>query len=118
MATMFERYGGFAAVSKVVMAFYDKVIDSDVIGGYFENVDMPAMIDHQTKFISQVMGGPASYTDDVLKRVHTPLKIDETAFKEMMALLRDTLEDFDMDNGDIEAILEEVRVRQPLVVHG
>jgi hypothetical protein len=48
MATMFERYGGFATVSKVVMAFYDKALDSDVIGVYFENVDMPALIDHQT----------------------------------------------------------------------
>ena len=69
MATMFERYGGFATVSKVVLTFYDKAIDSDIIGKYFENVDMPALIDHQTKFVSQVMGGPASWKrDDTIRR--------------------------------------------------
>lgn len=58
--SMFERYGGFAKLSKV-MAFYDRVLDSDVIGDFFEGVDMRRLIDHQTKFISQVMGGPAAY---------------------------------------------------------
>jgi hemoglobin len=38
--TMFERYGGFANVSKVVMAFYDKALDSDIIGHHFEDVEM------------------------------------------------------------------------------
>lgn len=56
MATMFERYGGFANVSKIVMSFYDKVLDSDVIGDYFEDVDMWALIDHQTKFIAPPAG--------------------------------------------------------------
>jgi len=38
--SMFDRYGGFAKLSKVVMAFYDKVLDSDVVGDYFEDIDM------------------------------------------------------------------------------
>ena len=106
----------FATVSKVVMAFYDKAIDSDVIGPYFENVDMPALMDHQTKFISQVMGGPASYTDDVLKRVHAPLKIDAAAFDEMIEILEDTLDDFDVEEDDIQIILNELKVRRGHVV--
>ena len=117
MATMFERYGGFATVSKVVMAFYDKALDSDIIGPYFEKTDMPALIDHQTKFISQVMGGPASFTDDVLTRVHAPLKITGDAFEEMISLLEDTLDDFDVEEDDIEVILNELRSRRGNVVH-
>ncbi len=117
MATMFERYGGFATVSKVVMAFYDKALDSDVIGVYFENVEMPALIDHQTKFISQVMGGPASFSDDVLERVHAPLKINGAAFDEMLSVLQETLEDFDMAEPDINTILGELRARRSRVVH-
>lgn len=57
MATMFDRYGGFTSVSKIVMSFYDKVLDSETVGPYFEDIDMKALIDHQTKFIAQVMGG-------------------------------------------------------------
>ena len=37
------------------------------------------------------MGGPASFTDDVLQRAHAPLKIDGSAFDEMIALYEETL---------------------------
>ena len=56
--SLFDKYGGFASVSKVVMTFYTKVLDSDVIGDYFDGIDMRRLIDHQTKFIATIMGGP------------------------------------------------------------
>ncbi len=31
---------------------------------------MPKLIDHQTRFISFLMGGPASYTDEHIAHVH------------------------------------------------
>lgn len=109
--SMFDRYGGFANVSKIVMAFYDKALDSDIIGHYFENADMRALIDHQTKFISSIMGGPASYTNDQLARVHANLNIDLTAMNEMISLLEETLEEFSVDPSDIGQILDELRDR-------
>jgi len=62
--SLFDKYGGFANISKLVFAFYEKAIESDVIGPYFDDVEMRALIDHQTKFIASVMGGPASYSDE------------------------------------------------------
>ena len=115
-ASMFERYGGFATVSKVVMAFYDKVLDSDVIGDYFEDIDMPALIDHQTKFIAMAMGGPASYTNDTLRQVHAGLEIDTTAFNEAVALLQQTLEEFEVQPEDIGVIIEDVRGRGQYII--
>lgn len=50
--TVFERCGGFAAVRKVLSAFYDKMLDSEALKGYFDGVDMRRLIDHQTKFVS------------------------------------------------------------------
>lgn len=109
--SMFERYGGFASVSKVVLAFYDKVLDSDVIGHHFEDVEMSRLVDHQTKFIASVMGGPASYSDDALHRLHAHLKIDKPQFEEMAALLHETLEDFEFDTGDIDEVMGQIRAR-------
>lgn len=43
---------------------------------------MRVLVDHQTKFIALMMGGPASYTDEHLKRVHAHLGIGSTAFGE------------------------------------
>ena len=115
-ATMFERYGGFGTVSKIVMAFYDKVLDSDVIGDYFEDVDMPALIDHQTKFIAMAMGGPASYTNDMLRQVHAGLDIDTASFNEAVSLLRETLEDFEVASDDIDTIIDDIRNRAQYII--
>ena len=112
----FERYGGFATLSKVVMAFYDKVLDSDVIGDYFEGVDMRRLVDHQTKFIASVMGGPAAYTNETLRQLHARLDIDQAAFNEMAALLEETLEDFEFEREDIDQIIADVKSRSPYIV--
>ena len=117
MATsMFDRYGGFSSVSKIVMAFYDKVLDSDIIGDYFENTELPALIDHQTKFIASVMGGPASYTNPVLQRVHADLGIDAAAFQEMVSLLRETLEEFELAPHDIDTVIQDIKGRSSYII--
>jgi len=116
MSTMFERYGGFGTVSKIVMSFYDKVLDSDIAGPYFDDVDVKALIDHQTKFIAQVMGGPVAYTNEKLRTVHAKHNIDRAAFDEVAGLLEETLEDFEMDPADIKEIIGNVASRMPYVV--
>ncbi len=114
--SIFERYGGFAQVSRVVMSFYDKILDSPVTSPYFAHTDMKRLIDHQTKFIASVMGGPASYTNEHLERVHDHLGITETAFLEAMELLRETLEDFDFEEDDIHTVEDEMISRKNYVV--
>lgn len=116
MATIFERYGGFAAVSKIVLDFYDRALDNDVLAPYFEDVDMRRLVDHQTKFVSYVMGGPASFADDHLRRAHERLGIDDPAFDEMIETFREALEDFDMDEEDVDAVIAEMERRRPLIV--
>lgn len=116
MSSMFERCGGFAAVSKVVMAFYEKVLDSDVAGPFFEDVDMKALVDHQTKFVAQVMGGPVEYSDEVLRTVHARHKIDKEAFDEVAMLMKETLEDFEFDRADIGQIMQEIKSRSSFVI--
>ncbi len=115
-ATIFERCGGFAKVSRIVMAFYDKALESDIIGGYFEDVDLARLIDHQTKFIASVMGGPISISDDQLQRAHAGLGIDEVEFAEMVSLLEQTFSEFGLDRADVDRVIAQVRRRAPLVI--
>ena len=79
---------------------------------------MRDLIDHQTKFIASVMGGPASFSDEVLRRVHTPLKISPAAFAEVAGLLKETLEDFELEQPDIERVIGEVKKRESFIVTG
>lgn len=116
--TIYERVGGFSAVRRVVSAFYDKVLESDLIAHHFEQIEMPRLIDHQTRFISFLMGGPASYTDEHIAHVHEKLGITLAEFDEMVELLSETLEDFEFGNEDIAKIGQELRRRESVIVTG
>ena len=114
--TLFERYGGFTSVSRIVSSFYDRVLESPIVAGYFEGSDMRRLVDHQTKFIATLMGGPASYNDEALARMHAHLGIDQESFEEVVELLTETLEDFDVAEEDIAAIRQAFADRQHLIV--
>jgi hemoglobin len=114
--TMFQRLGGFATVSRIVSAFYDNVLESPILAPYFDGIDMRKQIDHQTKFFSALMGGPASYTDEELERRHARLNITEEASAELGIVLRETLEDFDLDDSDIGIVMAEITNRKRFVV--
>ena len=114
--TIFERYGGFATVRKVISTFYDYVLDDETTAPYFAGVDMKRQIDHQSKFVSAVMGGPGSYTDDHLQRVHARLGIDKHAFDTIAGLLAEAMEDHGISKVDIAAVVHEFNIREHLIV--
>ena len=113
--SMFRRVGGFAQVRKIVSELYDRILDSD-LQRFFDGIDVRRLIDHQTKFIASVMGGPASFSDEHLVRVHKHLGITPADFALMAELFRETLEDFGLDVSDIDYLVREVVARQPAVV--
>jgi hemoglobin len=117
MATLFEKYGGFAAISKIVMDFYGRVLDSDEVGPFFDNIEMGRQIDHQTKFIAQVLGGPAAYTNDMLQRVHAAHDIDRTACNEVARLLSQTLSDHGMSEDDLNFVMTEIETRSRFIIN-
>ncbi|HSL77281.1 MAG TPA: group 1 truncated hemoglobin, partial [Candidatus Limnocylindrales bacterium] len=103
-------------VSRIVSSFYDNVLRSEMLEPYFEHVDMRRLIDHQTKFVAFLMGGPASYTDEHLRLAHARLGIDSAAFDRMTALMRETLEDFRMADRDVDSVIGQMRARRDLIV--
>jgi hemoglobin len=116
-SSIFDRCGGFATVGDIVMAFYEKILDSRLTAPYFDGVDMPALIVHQTRFVSSIMGGPASYSDEALEEKHLGLGVTDEAFDEMARLFRQTLESFPLSADDVDALMSEIDSRRGLIVH-
>jgi hemoglobin len=114
--TVFERYGGFAQVSKVVLDFYDRLLDDDDLGPFFEQIDMGRIVDHQTKFIATVLGGPASYTDEQIRQMHRHLAIGPEHFDRLKIVLAETLADHGFAGEDVVLVVEEFERRRDLVV--
>ncbi|MEL7032118.1 MAG: group 1 truncated hemoglobin [Pseudomonadota bacterium] len=113
--SLFDKYGGFAAVNSIVIEFYNSVLDSDEVGPFFENTDMENLIDHQTKFISFLLGGPVSYPDAKLKAAHANLEIQANHFDSVKTLLGETLADFEVEAADIDVVLEKIESYRSLI---
>lgn len=114
--SLYYKYGGFASISRVVMAFYDRLLDSEEVGPFFDDVDLKKLIDHQTKFVAYLLGGPASYTGDRLAQLHGHLKIEGPHFDEMKRLLGETLTEHGFSDEDRAAVLHEIEARRGQIV--
>jgi hemoglobin len=62
------------------------------------------------------MGGPASYSNDHLEKVHARLGITEAAFMEAMVLMKDTLEEHNFLDEDIQQVQDEMMNRKNYIV--
>ena len=116
--TLFDKYGGFSTVSKIVMTLYDKLLDDDDLGPFFDDVDMPRLIDHQTKFVASLMGGPASFTDTHIKMAHRHMTIHAMHFDQLKTLVSETLTEFGVEPADIDTVLDAFEGRRDLLVDG
>ena len=115
-ASLYDRLGGFKTVRKAVSDFYDRVLDEDDLSPYFAETDMASLIDHQTKFISALLGGPASYTNDQLRHIHKGKRITAHEFGLVCELLIETLEDHDLEEDDISQVEGELLARKDCIV--
>jgi hemoglobin len=116
MATLFDKYGGFSTVSKIVREFYRQILQSPTLKPYFADANMERLIDHQTKFIAHVLGGPADYTGRELGVAHARLKITGEAFAEVASILQEVLEDAGMESGDVSSVMAIVAGARGAVV--
>lgn len=115
--SVYDQLGGFIVVRKLIAAFYDKVLENKELAVVFERTNMERLIDHQTKFFAMLLGGPASYTDEEIKRAHQRLGISDHQFDMTKECLEETLEDFELSDEHISIITEEFEARRNLIVH-
>jgi len=113
--SLFEQVGGFAQVRLIVSDFYDRILDSENLRHYFEHIDVRRLIDHQTKFVSALMGGPVSFTNEHLARAHQHLGISPEEYEEMGEIFRETLEDHDLPEADVQRLHAHILSLQEIV---
>jgi len=105
--SLFDKYG-FESISKVVNEFYDLIEATPALDKYFRDVDMMTLRDHQTDFISQVLGGPIKYDENHLKEMHKGLNISNKDFDLVGALLLQALHKVGVEGDDVSTIMNYI----------
>ncbi|WP_121744208.1 group I truncated hemoglobin [Natronorubrum halophilum] len=114
--TLYDRLGGEDAIAAVVDRFYERVMADEQVVHYFDDVDMQKQRAHQTQFISAVAGGPVDYTGADMEAAHDDLGISKPDFDAIVAHLEATLEEFDVDEADRDAVLSAVGEYEDAIV--
>lgn len=116
--TLFDKYGGVPFVTGIVTEFYRRVLFSPELAHYFTKSNTEAIVAHQIRFISVVMGKPSSfYTGRDLVVAHRHLNISNHAFDVFGNLMEETLLSQGIEDEDAKAIMAKVEaLRQGLVV--
>lgn len=115
-SSLFDRHGGFSTIRRVVLDFYDRALDSELIGDFFAGIDMRRLVDHQTKFVSFLLGGPIDLAEQRLRAAHAHLGVRDAHFDEIVSLLTETLEDHDFSPEDVAMVAAAVEARRALIV--
>ena len=112
---MFDKYN-LQAISLVVTDFYDRILASERLAIYFVGVNMDRLREHQTEFISHIMGGPITYTGRELASAHKPLNIKEPDFLEIAHILEQTLLDNGVEPKDVATLMNLVAAQKDKIV--
>ena len=107
--SLYDQLGGFSAVRKLVSDFYDRVLEEETLVPFFKDTDMPDLIDHQIKFWTTLLGGPTSYAEEQLSKIHASLGIQGHHFDLVVDLAVETLEDHDLNAQQIGEFSEQLR---------
>jgi hemoglobin len=113
--SMLEKYGR-GRLTRIVSSFYGDVLRSSRLAPYFADVSIAGLIDHQSRFLAMVMGGPPAQTAHELELAHERFTIKDDDFDEMLRLLERSLSSFEVDPEDIAQVISRYREMQSAVV--
>ncbi|MGJ7919792.1 group I truncated hemoglobin [Neobacillus sp. LXY-4] len=105
---LYERIGGQQKIGDMVEDFYQSVMKDDSIRGFFHQIDMDKQKNHQTNFLSFVMGGPNQYTGKSLAKAHEGLNTKGEHFDTIVEHLRNTMVQHQLSEQEVEAVLQKI----------
>lgn len=93
------RLGGFSQLLIILEEFYTRLLADILVGYIFKPFDRQKLITDQAEFVNRSLGGPhRDYEPRNLKQIHQPLKITSGHFDRRHQILRDVLDQFEVEN--------------------
>jgi len=106
--TLYDRLGGQDGIRAVVDDFYDRLEVDEELGPFFEDADMERLRETQTDFLCEASGGPETYDAAPVREAHLHVPFTPDHIQRAVDLLYESLEAFDVDEADADAVVEAV----------
>ena len=113
---IYERIGGEEGVSRLVNAFYAKIVADPELTPFFENTSIEKLKGIQREFITQALGGPLKYSGRPLSEVHHGRGIRMKHFQKWVDHFLDTLKGLNLESAEIDEMIARVVVDADAIV--
>lgn len=117
--TLYERLGGYDAVSAVVESFADKLFNDPRINSFFKGMGTDTRRQFKQKnknLVCNVTGGPCKVISRTAKETHAGLGITEKDFNIVAQHLVDTLNEFKVPEREKKELLDIIASLKPDIV--
>ena len=119
--SLYERLGGYGAISAVVNDFAEKLFTDPQVGPFFKGMGTDtrkSFIQKNINLVCNVTGGPCKILSRPAKTVHAGLGITEADFNVVVNHLVDTLNTFKVPAKEKQELLSIIGTLKPDIVEG
>ncbi len=117
--SLYERLGGYEAISAVVNDFAGKLFTDPQVGPFFKGMGTDtrkSFVQKNINLVCNVTGGPCKIISRPAKTVHAGLGITEADFNVVVNHLVDTLDKFKVPAKEKEELLAIIGTLKPDIV--
>lgn len=117
--SLYERLGGYEAISAVVNDFAPKLFTDPQVGPFFKGMGTDtrkSFIQKNINLVCNVTGGPCKIISRPAKTVHAGLGITEADFNVVVNHLVDTLDKFEVPAKEKQELLSIIGTLKPDIV--
>lgn len=100
--TLYDQIGGIAGITRLVEAFYLRVLADPELKRFFADVEMAKLRRMQAELFSAALGGPQRYSGRSMVQAHRHLKIGLHDYQRFIRHVFDTLDDAGFGLSDQE----------------
>jgi hemoglobin len=115
---LFERIGGDVTVTRLVEAFYDRVLSDPELEPFFNATPMESLVRMQHEYFAAALGGNETYSGMVLRAAHAGRGITEHHYALFAGHLLETLHDVLTDPDDIDEVMHRLTLHADDIVGG
>ncbi len=117
--SLYERLGGYEAISAVVNDFAGKLLTDPQVGSFFKGMGTDtrkSFIQKNINLVCNVTGGPCKIISRPAKTVHAGLGITEADFNVVVNHLVNTLDKFKVPAKEKQELLSIIGTLKPDIV--
>lgn len=118
---LYDRVGGDKAMEVAVDVFYRKVLQDELVGHFFEDVDMEKQRLKQKSFLSMAFSGPYHYSDADLRSSHKPLLerygLSDEHFDRILELFKESLDELNISTNEAQGMMEILESTREVILN-